>query len=69
MPLFVLLTLDDSWRPPNRWRLPHGLRLFRRLGLLHRLGHLHGFRLPKQFSPALRSSTLRMLDHAFEDVA
>src|ERR1700734_1285127 len=27
MPLFVLLTLDDSSRRPNCWRLSHGLRL------------------------------------------
>jgi len=41
--------------------------LFRRFRLRHRLGRLNGFRLPKQFSPALRGSTLRVLDA--EDVS
>src|SRR5271170_7562756 len=65
--MFVLMTLDDSTRRPNRWRLPHRLRLFRRFRLLRRLGHLRGFCLPKQFSPALRGLTLRVLDA--EDVS
>ena len=56
------MTVDDFPRRPNGWRLPDRFRLFRRFRLLHRLGHLRGFRLPKQFSPALRGLTLRMLD-------